>query len=85
MHPNPTDGATTVTYFATDSAHVRLDIYDPQGRLVTHLIDGLQPAGAHAVFWDGQTEAGQRVAAGTYFARLEMGGVTESRRILIVR
>jgi len=48
---------------------VRLRVYDLLGRVVRTL-------------WDGRSEAGQAVASGVYFYRLEAGGQVQSRKLL---
>jgi len=40
-------------------------------------------AGPHTITWDGRTDAGNRVAKGVYFAKLESGGLTSARRIVL--
>jgi hypothetical protein len=37
------------------------------------------------ITWDATTSAGHPTAPGTYFIRLEAGGVTETRRVVLVR
>ena len=61
---------------------MRLRVYDLLGRPVRTLWDGPLPAGNHRLRWDGRNEAGQAVASGIYFARLEAGGQVHSRKLL---
>jgi flagellar hook assembly protein FlgD len=49
------------------------------------LADDVYEAGAHAVEWDGRDAHGRAVASGVYFARLEAGDRSESRRIVLLR
>ena len=35
--------------------------------------------------WDGRDASGRRAAAGVYFLRLESGGMTQTRKITVVR
>ena len=62
------------------AAHARLRIFDVQGRHVATLADGWSPAGEQDVNWD---DAGR--AAGVYLARLEAGGVSVQRRVVMLR
>jgi hypothetical protein len=57
----------------TVAAPVRLAVYDAMGRPVRVLVNGVRPAGSHAVGWDRRDEQGRRLAAGTYFCRLVAG------------
>ena len=61
---------------------LRLRVYDLLGRPVRTLWDGPRPSGTHRLGWDGRNDAGQTVAAGVYFARLEAGGQGHSHKLL---
>lgn len=78
-YPNPFSGATTLAYDLDRPARVRLTVYDVLGRTVTTLVDGVQPAGRHAVPF----EAGA-LPAGLYFYRLEAGSTLRTGRMLQV-
>jgi len=41
-------------------------------------------AGWHRLAWEGRSAAGGRVAAGVYFARLEVGSRALTRRIVLL-
>ena len=64
---------------ATDSAT------PVQGRLVRSLLNEVRSAGANQVNWDGRDQAGRGAASGTYFARLESGGRTSVKAMVLVR
>jgi probable HAF family extracellular repeat protein len=84
--PNPFSGSTTISFQLARTAPVSLRLYDGSGRLVKVLLDhAIVAAGAHAEAWDGRAADGRRVAAGTYFCRLESGGQSDSRRVIVVR
>lgn len=56
------------------------------GRLVRDLIsDNILNAGQHAAVWRGDDEAGNVVAAGLYFYRLEAGKVSETKRVVLLK
>jgi hypothetical protein len=69
--PNPIRDAASLRYAIPVASHVRLAVYAVDGRLVTTLVDGIEPAGWHSVSWDRRTSRGARVAAGVYVAKLE--------------
>ena len=64
---------------------MKLAIYDRAGRRVSLIADRQFPAGAHTLRWYGKDGSGRSVAAGTYFARLIVGGVMESRKLVRTR
>ena len=83
--PNPFNPQTTVHFNLPATQGVRLNVYDVQGRLVRSLLDEVRSAGANQVNWDGRDHAGRGAASGTYFARLESGGMTSVEAMVLVR
>ena len=71
--PNPFNPSTLVRYELSETAHVRLGVYDLAGREVAVLQDGVREAGAYAARWDGADASGRPMGAGTYLLRLEAG------------
>lgn len=63
-----------------------LRVFDLQGRQVATLLEsGLHPAGRFESIWDLRDEQGRRVAAGTYFVRLETSRGSANDRVVILR
>ncbi|MEE9269905.1 MAG: PQQ-dependent sugar dehydrogenase [Candidatus Krumholzibacteria bacterium] len=79
-YPNPFNPVTRITYSLPQAGHVRLSVYDVAGRLIDGLVDTVQPVGEHAVVWDA---AG--LPSGIYFYRLQAGGVTETRKMVLLK
>jgi len=48
-------------------------------------VTGSMPAGEYRVIWDGRNGAGDRVAPGIYFCRLQAGGDAQTQRLVVVR
>lgn len=67
--PNPAVGAAGLRYRLARTTHVRLSVFDAQGRRVRDLADEEQAPGEHEVLFDGR-----RLPAGVYLCRLEAGG-----------
>jgi len=85
-HPNPFNPQTVIRYEIRGPAtRVQLDVHDVRGQRVRRLVDGVRAAGAHAATWDGRDDAGRPVASGTYHYRLRAGGVTEARRMVLLK
>ena len=70
--PNPSHGITKLEFTLPEASHVRLTVYDLQGREVAVLARGRFAAGRHVVSW----RSGGRTAppSGLYFVRLEIPG-----------
>ena len=82
--PNPAAPHTTLRFTLADPGPVRLQVFDVAGRRLRGLVAEPLSAGRHERIWDGRDDQGRRVAPGTYFVRLEAGGVVERGRILIL-
>jgi hypothetical protein len=83
-YPNPFRRDTSIGYQLATAGPLRLEVFDAAGRFVRLLADRDAPAGAGSVNWDGLDEAGRRVAAGTYFCRLQAGTIRRTRVLVTV-
>ena len=79
-YPNPFNPATTITYELAEPQQVTLTVYDAVGRTVRQLVNSQQSAGNHTVRF-----SGQGLASGLYIYRLEAGGRTEIRKMMLVK
>lgn len=72
--PNPISHATRVRVQINKASNAsRLVIYDVTGRMIWQRELQNLPAGTHEIAWDTKDSAGQLVANGTYFYRIENG------------
>jgi histidinol-phosphate aminotransferase len=83
--PNPTRAGTRILYSLAVGGHVRLAVYDVQGRFVRSLIDRHEERGHHEIEWDGRNHRGAPCAPGSYFYRLEAQGLALTRRMVRIR
>jgi hypothetical protein len=83
--PNPFAGATTVAWRLARPGRLSAAVYDVQGRRVSVLRDDPTPlpAGSGTLTWDGRVAAGARAARGVYFIRVEGGGASAARRVML--
>ena len=86
-YPNPASDRTTLPFMLPTAQAVRLAVYDVLGREVAVLVDGVRPAGPHAVAFDA---AG--LPSGVYLYRLEVtdpvrgaGETVLTQRLTLVR
>ena len=79
-HPNPFNPSTTITYSLPQKSHVRLQIHDLRGRLLTTLVDETKTAGVHH-----QQFSNSRLPSGTYVYRLQAGEFTHMRKMVVIR
>ena len=83
-YPNPFNPSTVIPYQLPTSAHVRLEVFNLLGQRLATLVDAEQTAGVHTAQWNATDVAGRAVGAGVYIYRLSSGGMTESRRMVLV-
>ncbi|MBD3349462.1 MAG: T9SS type A sorting domain-containing protein [Candidatus Eisenbacteria bacterium] len=83
--PNPFNPITTIRFAVPKTGRIKLTVYDIAGRQVRRLIDGLSAPGRHEATWDGRDDAGERVASGVYFLRLEDGHSIASRKLVLLK
>ncbi len=84
-YPNPFNANTTLHYDLPEPGHVRMTIYDILGRKVIQLIDEEQHYGYKNINWDGRDKNGNLVAPGIYFYRAEMGPLTETKKMILLK
>jgi YVTN family beta-propeller protein len=84
-YPNPFDEATSFRFsLEVPARDVRIDVFDVSGRRVRALFDRRLPRGTHIAGWDGADDAGRRVRAGVYFARLTVDGRAQGEKKLTI-
>ena len=80
--PNPFRSTAALDFRLVSEAHVVVDVFDVAGRRVRRIDAGLRPAGEQRVAWDGRDDAGGRVRAGAYFARVDTGDRVMRKRLI---
>lgn len=83
-HPNPANPGTTISWRLAAGGRVRVVVHDLGGRRVRVLVDGIRPAGRDDAHWDGRDDAGARVAAGAYVARVEGAGAVAKVKVVLL-
>jgi hypothetical protein len=86
--PSPARSQIRVSYSVPGSAAgaaLELAIFDLAGRRTYTLARGVAISGRGEAHWDLRDAAGARVANGVYLARLRVGDVTRTARLLVVR
>jgi hypothetical protein len=84
-YPNPFNPETTIRFELPWSGRALLAIYDARGARVAVLADGVRDPGVHSVSWQGRDERGVSVSSGVYFARLDFGGETLNRKLVLMK
>lgn len=87
-YPNPFNPGTEIRYEIPDwekEVHVRLSIFNIEGKPVRMLVDAKQGGGSYREWWDGRNQQGQEVASGVYFYVLRAGHSKLARKLVLLR
>lgn len=79
------NAATVIGYQLPERSHVKLQLYDLMGREVKLLVDQEHEAGTYQARWDGRDGSGNPMPTGVYIYRIQVGGFTSSKRLLLVK
>jgi hypothetical protein len=81
-HPNPFFNKTAIPFSISpgEAGPVKLRVLDVRGRVLETLVNRSLSAGAHSFEWTGGEHP-----AGFYFYRLDAGGRTETRKMILAR
>jgi len=84
-YPNPFNPTTSIRYTVAETGRVDITIYNVKGERVTRLFNETMPPGPHEVTWNGTNERGHTVASGVYFYRLQVGGFSDVKKMVILK
>ena len=79
-YPNPFNPATTISFSLTETAHVRLEIFNVAGQKVATLLNETRRAGEHKVVFDASS-----LSSGIYLYRLIAGNKMDYRKMILLR
>jgi hypothetical protein len=79
-YPNPFNPVTTISFALPRSGRVSLKIYDPLGREIVTLVDEFTQPGHYEVQWRAEDSP-----SGVYFCRLQAGGFSEIKTLVLLR
>lgn len=84
-YPNPFNSGTMIRFRLPKSGVVEVRIYNLLGELITILLNHKMPAGEHQVYWDGCDSNGDSLATGIYLYRVEADGMSETRKMVLMK
>lgn len=77
---------TAIKYSLENATHVRLKIYNLAGELINTLVDEDKPADiTHEIKWCGKNKDENFVASGVYILRIEAGGFTDTKKMVVIK
>jgi hypothetical protein len=84
-YPNPFNPNTTIEFTLARTTQVRIDVYNILGQTVRTLLDEERAAGSHTIVWDGNDQRGNMAASGIYLYRMQTGGTSVVRKMVLIR
>ncbi len=84
-YPNPVRTNTTIKFGLPKESQVRVEVYNIAGQRVKTLANGKLAAGYHQITWKGQSDNGQKVAAGVYLVRMVTPEFNATRKMTVIR
>jgi len=83
--PNPFNPTVRIAFDLERPTTGRLSVYDVSGRKLVELASGNLEAGRHVVVWDGRDSNGRALSSGTYIAKLDGDGVSQSLKLVMLK
>jgi len=83
--PNPFSGNTRISFTIPQKTHVALRVFDVCGRLVAGIADERLKPGRHLYEWNGIDDKGREAPGGVYFYTLNAVGLTQTRKLVLLR
>jgi hypothetical protein len=83
--PNPFASTTWIEYELQEPSPVVVTVYNVRGQRVAQIKQPIQPTGHRTITWNGLDDNGCRVGSGIYLYRLEAGGLSQTRKMFILR
>lgn len=84
-YPNPFNPNTTIEFALLHQGHVRIDVYNIEGKMVRTLLGEHLQAGYHSVIWDSRDDKGNPLSSGVYFYSIKTASFTESRKMILLK
>ncbi len=84
-YPNPFNPETQITFSLAAASRVRVSVYNTLGQQIAVILEDYLEAGSHAVSWRGRDDAGRPVASGVYLYRVDTGGESVTRKMLLLK
>lgn len=79
-YPNPFNPVTKINFSLNKSGIVKLSVFDVQGNFVKSLLNDKKSAGEYSVDFNGSG-----LSSGVYYYKLEVNGLSETRKMMLVK
>jgi len=79
-YPNPFNPSTTIRYSVSQTGWASLRVFDVLGKEIAMLLDEMKLPGTYQLVWNAKS-----APSGVYFYKLNIGGMTETRTMQVVK
>ena len=79
-YPNPFNPVTKINYTINKNGNVKLSVYDAKGNFVKNLVNQKMNAGEYSVDFNGNG-----LSSGVYYYKIEVNGLSETRKMMLVK
>jgi hypothetical protein len=83
--PNPVAGGTEIKYEVARAGNVSIKVYNAMGQVVKVLQDGRLEPNRYSAHWDGTNQAGERVASGIYFYKMQSDQFSAVKKMAVIK
>ncbi len=83
-YPNPFNPSTKIEFSLSKAAHTNLSVFNVQGKKVATLVNKKLSAGIHTYNFDANSGI-LHLASGRYFYRLESGGYSKTKKMVLAK
>ena len=83
--PNPFGDVTRFEYQLPQDSDVRVDVYNIAGQRVARYVQTMVPRGTRNFHLTARDDGGLPLPSGVYFYRVTAAGLTESRKMVVLR
>lgn len=84
-YPNPFNPTTTIRFEISDRQQISLKVYNVLGQVVKTLVNETKAPGVYYQIWDGKDDNGQKVSSGVYFYKLNVGNVSKTKKMMMLK
>ncbi|MBC8255983.1 MAG: T9SS type A sorting domain-containing protein [Candidatus Marinimicrobia bacterium] len=79
-YPNPFNPVTTLTLTMPEAGDVNVQIFNLHGQIVNTLLSGYKSANKYSLEWNASN-----VPSGIYFIKAEVGGFSETQKLMLIK
>jgi len=84
-YPNPFNPETSIIFTLKMFSQVDITIYNIKGQVVKTFLNKSCSAGINKIFWQGDTDSGDKVQSGIYFCKVSAGNAEKSFRMILLK